>query len=62
MAANKMLYAPPAHAAVAVTLGPRVRRTLTRFADTVEAMILGITVGLIRLVSWVRSRRSWISW
>ncbi len=47
-AARMMLVLPPAQAALALNEGPRVRSTLTRLADTVEAMSLGITVAETR--------------
>ena len=44
---------PPAHAALAVKDGPVVPSTLTRFADTVDAISFGMTVGAIRRAFFV---------
>ncbi len=55
------MYAPPAHAALALKEGPVVRSSADRFADTVEAMIRGITVGETLCMPPGCESFSWIS-
>src|SRR6266849_2932965 len=55
-----MLYAPPEQAALAVKEGPVVRSAVARLAETVEAIIRGITVAERRRPS-ARSSCFWTS-
>ena len=61
MAASSRLYAPPAHAALVVKEGPVEPSTFTRFADAVDAISRGTTVGRMRRMFLDSASLSWIS-